>query len=1496
MFESRSPVNQDTLSPLAASCHVLNDATEAGSNKGLETSQSENHPPQVVEQIQIVSATEVNVGANVNDEKATETTNFASSLMAECKAVLSFATLDEAVLLFRQVLDRRPMAHPLHSEAMRNLASALGVRFMYTDQINDAQESLNFRRKVFKHNRGTNRASGTFYDQDDGDTEDMLHRAKTSLTDFKKSTSLDGIRTIISLLEESLAFGPGTHPAQITTLITLADGLYARFHHSNQISDLDKAISSLQNAVEHCIQKERRRPKDTIHRIAIMFAARFDFTGDILDLQRAFSQCVVVNVTETKSTQADLSILIYAQEIYKQFEKSGNMDDLNTAVTLYRLGMMELPGGSDNYAMAVNNLAAALRTRFKQGGQRDDLDEAISLHRQALELFIPPHPNRSSYLNNLASALKTRFEQGGRRDDLDEAISLHRQALELCPPPHRNRSSTLDNLASVLVTRFEHGSQQGDIDEAILLHREALELFPPSHPSRSSSLNNLASALSSRFEQGGRRGDLDEAIFFNRQALELRATPHPLQFDSLNNLASALRTRFGQGGQESDLDEAVSLHKQALRLLPPSHPLQSISLSNLANALLTRFQQGNQQGDLAEAVSLHRQALKLRSPPNPNRSSSLNNLADALLTQFEQGGHLGDLDEAVLLHREAIELFPPPHPNRSISLINLAAVLSTRFEQAGQRSDLDDAISFQRQALELRATTHPLRSNVLNNLATTLLRRFEQADQRDDLDEAILLHRQAVELFPPPHPSRSSSLSNLAAVLKTRFERGGQRSDLDEAILLNRQALELRVPPHPLRSNSLSNLASALRAQFVEGGQLEVLDEAISLHRQALELFPPPHPLRSGSLINLANGLSKRFKQVGQQGDLDEAIFLNRQALELQSPPHPDLSSSHRFLGILLMSAYQVTNDPSHLTHAMSSFSAAMQCLSKSPSQHFRVAQTWAYYADLYHHRSAIEAYDAVLYILPQLAALSLDIKSRHEALTARSDGLARKAARCAIREGFLDKAVEYLDTGRAVFWSQLVHLRSPIDQLHSCAPELANRLRNIASVLEHGSHRDTFSDTLDNRKKMTLEEETSRLARLDKEWSKIIDEVRALDGFEDFLQPRTLSSLQEAAAESPVVHLISNDDSSHCLIVTSTDIHCIVFSTLSVARLRDLVCLIQAAASQSKIWRSSLQEFSQNAGAFSPAIQKTLRNWVGLEEKRGMRYEGQISSDDIFRSVLKTIWDEVVKPVVDFLDLQKSENPLALYWCPTGMFSFLPIHAAGCYDNELGIECASDYLVSSYTPTIGALLTRNPTPSTGPFKMMVVVQSQDLPSTRKELEKIEQYVSKDSLIKLGIPGTTASVEGVASRLPDVSIAHFACHGKQVRSKPLASGLKLEDGMLQVSRIMKEHMPNGSVAFLSACETAMGDAQLPDEAMSLAASLLFSGFRHVIATMWEMRDGDGPLIADNFYKELFRSPDGKLALQPDTSRSAQALHAAVKELRAKGVPFRGWVPFIHMGK
>jgi CHAT domain-containing protein len=145
--------------------------------------------------------------------------------------------------------------------------------------------------------------------------------------------------------------------------------------------------------------------------------------------------------------------------------------------------------------------------------------------------------------------------------------------------------------------------------------------------------------------------------------------------------------------------------------------------------------------------------------------------------------------------------------------------------------------------------------------------------------------------------------------------------------------------------------------------------------------------------------------------------------------------------------------------------------------------------------------------------------------------------------------------------------------------------------------------------------------------------------------------------------------------------------------------------------------------------------------------------------------------------------------------------------------------------------------PASKPFKMMVVIQPNTpdchpLPGTRHELNKIEAHVPNDALVKFGVKDAPALVDKVFSSLLDISIAHFACHGQQDITNPLESAFIFGDGPLKVSRIMEQPMPNASLAFLSACQTAMGDINLPDEAFHLAAALLFAGFRGTVATMW----------------------------------------------------------------
>jgi len=57
----------------------------------------------------------------------------------------------------------------------------------------------------------------------------------------------------------------------------------------------------------------------------------------------------------------------------------------------------------------------------------------------------------------------------------------------------------------------------------------------------------------------------------------------------------------------------------------------------------------------------------------------------------------------------------------------------------------------------------------------------------------------------------------------------------------------------------------------------------------------------------------------------------------------------------------------------------------------------------------------------------------------------------------------------------------------------------------------------------------------------------------------------------------------------------------------------------------------------------------------------------------------------------------------------------------------------------------------------------------------------------------------------------------------------------------------------------------------------------------------GPTIADTFYEEIFRGPDGEHAGTANIAKSAKALHIAVNNLRSQNVSFRRWVPFVHMG-
>jgi hypothetical protein len=276
------------------------------------------------------------------------------------------------------------------------------------------------------------------------------------------------------------------------------------------------------------------------------------------------------------------------------------------------------------------------------------------------------------------------------------------------------------------------------------------------------------------------------------------------------------------------------------------------------------------------------------------------------------------------------------------------------------------------------------------------------------------------------------------------------------------------------------------------------------------------------------------------------------------------------------------------------------------------------------------------------------------------------------------------------------------------------------------------------------------------------------------------------------------------------------------------------------------------------------------------------------------------------------------LHWCAIGATVFLPIHAAGVYSGNSLQECCSDYIVSSYTPTLSALhrARRNLSPiargslvllAAGAPETMTSLKMPFLDNVQRELTDVSRIARATDAIEILEYGLTsaAKVHEVAEAMPRADIVHLACHGMQDQEDPLNSGFCLGDGKLTVSELMGIRLDHPFLAFLSACETAKGDKNQPDQAIHLAAAMLFCGFRSVVATMWCVRtcahrlyvpisfrsiwDDDGPAVARVFYEVLLAEE------VIDADAVAYALDAAVSKLRSDGVSPSRWASYIHLG-
>ncbi len=253
-------------------------------------------------------------------------------------------------------------------------------------------------------------------------------------------------------------------------------------------------------------------------------------------------------------------------------------------------------------------------------------------------------------------------------------------------------------------------------------------------------------------------------------------------------------------------------------------------------------------------------------------------------------------------------------------------------------------------------------------------------------------------------------------------------------------------------------------------------------------------------------------------------------------------------------------------------------------------------------------------------------------------------------------------------------------------------------------------------------------------------------------------------------------------------------------------------------------------------------------------------------------------------------------------MLVFLPIHAAGIYNNGRGVsgKCLSDYAVSSYIPNLSVLANKLSSTKEGSMLMISQPDASGLsfiPSTKLEIQRVQKQLLANKIQTLVLDSQNDVINQVLNLLDSFTCVHLACHASQNLKAPLKSAFHLSGGPMELSSIVQKNLPHADFAFLSACQTSTGDQDLSEEAVHLAAGMLAAGYKSVVATMWSIYDDFGPIIADSFYKSLLENGHGKL----HGAGAAQALHCAIESLKENsGIyklpdPLLVWVPYIHVG-
>ncbi|MGW2741336.1 CHAT domain-containing protein [Streptomyces sp. NPDC001450] len=1098
------------------------------------------------------------------------------------------------------------------------------------------------------------------------------------------------------------------------------------------------------------------------------------------------------------------------------------------------------PGVTDGQRRVYQtDLGMCLRMTHAAAGEVAALDEAVEVLEAAVSGSDGSAPDAVSRMVSLANALKSRAHEGRREDAGTSAGAGARRDISVAELWARRahqaaleEAGTLSCLGNVLRVKALLLRDVDTMRESARLNHAAARALDPADPAYVAQLMNAGLSHQESAQATGDLSDADNAVAVLRTAAEHLDARHPQQVPVRVELGHSLTLRGELGSDRQAVAEGRRLLESVAAELPAEHAEAHRAKCNLIDSYRVEFQLTGEEAALDESLRLARSYLEDPTLDDEERGLLLGRCAIALTAAYDSTQDRRLLDELVPVCRAAVRFAREGSFDRARSLLELGVCLVSLYEVSRDSSALLEALDVLEEAAS----------------GPEAWRTTPQAMAR--LAEARLHHtRQFAPFIAMAREARESSPRIFAELFAQPF--AAYERELDAIVDLCRKSLALRAPGGPERSVSLSYLAVVLLGRARDRTSAQDAREAAELLREAIRTGPADHPDRPIWGTNLAGALLDVHRYDADASLLDEAEAATREAMAATSP------DDVRHVRALLVLSHVLARHDGGTGHSAADVLELRRQVYRTP--HFSLPDrieaakaAGGLAAGVGDWDGAAAHYDAAVDLLPLLVGHRL-ARSDRELLLADAFLPASEAAACALQLGDPEKALDLLERGRGILLGQLTETRRDLTDLRRQAPELAEEFSRLSEAM---TSLGASTDRAATHGPGPTRDEHRLTVR---SWERVRDKIRDLPGFESFLRPGVpdLGALTEAG---PVV-------------------------VVNLATLRsDAIVLSDGTARCVPLPRADLRSAADRFMAFTSAV-RTLHD---PHEPAEQRWE----AGTVVLDTLAWLWEAIAEPVVRNLGLERSGGSLPqLWWCPTGILSFLPLHAAGRYTGG-GAQGIADYVMSSYTTTLNALRPKAPARDSSSRSRvardprLLVVATPEAPGAAPlrhaaaDARALAELFPRTTVLT----GETATKQAVLRELTQHSWAHFACHTQADILGRAANKLVLQDGSLSLPDLTTLSL-DAELVFLASCGSAAGSYHLADEAHHVASSFQLAGFTHVIATLWEVADGD----ATEFTTALY----GLLA---EGVPPAEAIHRVTHDLRERypRSPWL-WAPYVHMG-